>query len=471
MDDHVERFESLTVPGLTDDEQATVNVLLRQLKQKSRRNILRESYYDGRRAIQQVGTVIPPQYYRLGLVLGWSAKAVDVLARRCRLDGFVWPGGDIDDLGMRELYDANQIGAEISAGITSMFINGVSFLVTTRGGEGEPAALLHAKDGRNATGTWNARRRGLDSLLSVTSWGDEGRVTGFVLYLPNLTITAQQDSDGAWQVDHSEHLWGLPVEPLINSPGRSMRPFGSSRISRPIMSLQDQALRELIRVEGHMDVYSFPELWMLGADESIFKNADGSQKASWQVMLGRIKGIPDDEGAASPRADVKHFPASSPEPHLAWLNALAKMFAREASLPDTSVAITDFANPTSADSYDASQFELIAEAERAMDDVTRPVRRTAARMLAMANGMSEMPDDWQSIDAKWRDPRYLSRAAQADAGLKQLSMVPWLKETTVGLELLGLSEQQIKRALGEKARAQSRLALDAVTAAADAITS
>jgi hypothetical protein len=41
-----------------------------------------------------------------------------------------------------------------------------------------------------------------------------------------------------------------------------------------------QALRTLIRMEGHADTYSFPEMWMLGADESIFKNPDGTQKAS-----------------------------------------------------------------------------------------------------------------------------------------------------------------------------------------------
>ena len=35
------------------------------------------------------------------------------------------------------------------------------------------------------------------------------------------------------------------------------------------------------------------------------KNADGSQKAAWQVMLGRIKAIPDDEEASTPRAEVE----------------------------------------------------------------------------------------------------------------------------------------------------------------------
>lgn len=135
-----------------------------------------------------------------------------------------------------------------------------------------------------------------------------------------------------------------------------------------MMAIQDAAVRELVRVEGHMDVYSYPEMWMLGADESVFRNPDGTPASKWQVMLGRIKGLPDDEEATQPRADVKQFPASSPEPHLAALNAFAKLFAREASLPDTALALTDVSNPTSAETYDASQYELIAEAEGATDD-------------------------------------------------------------------------------------------------------
>ena len=72
-----------------------------------------------------------------------------------------------------------------------------------------------------------------------------------------------------------------------------------------------------------------------------------------------------------------------------------------------------------------------------------------------------------SIDCKWRNQRYISRAAEADAGGKQVAAVPWLAETEVGLELLGLSEQQITRALAERQRAQSLSRLDALVRVAE----
>jgi len=455
-------FEKLFVPGLSDDELATLNRCLEGLENKTPRNLLRSSYYDGKRAAKLVGTVIPPQYQNIGLALGWAAKGVDGLARRCNLEKMIWAGGDLDSIGMSELKESNFLLAEISQGRTDSLLHGVSYLITTKGdvSAGEPAALVHAKDALNAYGEWNSRRRALDNLLSITS-RDENKVTGFVLYLNNLTINADKGRLG-WSVERSPHRWGVPVEPLVYRP-RGSRRMGRSRITRPVMGHQDSALRALVRLEGHMDVYTIPKLILLGADEGIFKNADGSPKASWQIALGRTFGIPDDEEAVNPRADVKQFDAQSPEPHLAHLNALAKLMARETDLPDSDFALTDMANPTSADSYSASRENLISEAEGAMDDWSVPIRRTVNRALAIQNGLSAVPEEWGSIETKWRSPIYLSKAAAADAGAKQLGAVPWLAETEVGLELLGLDEQQIRRAMADKRRAAGRAVVAALT--------
>jgi hypothetical protein len=464
-------FQKIRVAGLTNDENDLVNHLLDVLDKRGRRNRLRSSFYDGKRALRQISAVVPPQYNQLGLVLGWSAKAVDALSRRCNVDAFTWQDGDLDSLGMDRFADDNQLVAELSNGIGKAFIHGVSFLINTTGEDGEPESLLHVKDALNATGDWNTRTRSLDDLISVTGRKDNN-VTSFALYLFDETVAVE--SEGGWRVvDRQRHSYGMPAEALIYKP--QGRVFGYSRISRPIMGLQDAAVRALIRTEGHMDVYSYPELILLGADGGAFKDENGNTLPVWQAMLGRVKGIPDltadDPGFRDDqldRADVKQIPATSPAPNLAHLNALAKMFAREASLPDTAVAITDMANPTSAESFDASQYELIAEAEGAVDDFTRPIQRSVRRGLRILNGLDAEPANWNTITAKWRNPRFESRAQAADAGAKQLAAVPWLAESEVGLELLGLTDAQIKRALADKRRMGGSAALRAVTQAAAA---
>lgn len=464
--------EAITLPGLSDDEQRTLSLLLEQLDAKARRNRLRAAYYDMRHAPSLIGSVIPPQYWRVGIVLGWSGKAVDTLARRCNLDGFVWPDGDLASLGFREAWEGNNLGSEVSQGTISSLIHSVSFVVNTKGDEDEAGGLIHFKSALDATGEWNGRKRHLDNLLSVTSRGeangpDAGQPTGLALYLDGVTITSQK-VDGKWQrVVRSPHSWHVPAEPLVYKP-RVGRAFGSSRISRAVMSLQDQATRTAIRLEAHGDIYAIPDLWMLGADESIFKNADGTQRASWEIVMGRIKGIPDDEEASTPRADVKQIPASDPKPHLDTLKQQAQLFSGETSIPLTSLGVSDTSNPTSADSYIASREDLIAEAEGATDDWRPALRRAMVRALAMQNGISAdaVPSEWSTIDTKWRSPIYLSRAQQADAGVKQLTAVPWLADTEIGLELLGLDDQQIARAVAEKRRLAGGSVLDRLRAAA-----
>jgi hypothetical protein len=238
-----------------------------------------------------------------------------------------------------------------------------------------------------------------------------------------------------------------------------------------MIGLQRSAVRDLIRLEGHMDIYSYPDFWLLGALAKDIKGEADANVAAMAAALGRIRGIPDlpadDPNARDnqlDRADIKQFPASAPTPNLATLNTKAKLFAREASLPDSSLAITDFANPTSADAYDASQRDLIDEAEGAVTDWSPAVKRAHLRALAIANdldGEDSIPVEWQTIEPKWRDPRYTSKSAQADAGSKIVPLIA-AAQSEVELELLGLDEQQIRRVMADKRRSQGTAALTSI---------
>lgn len=464
------QFDTLTVPGLSDDEQSILNRLVGQLKDKESRNLLRQRLYDNREVARRIGDTIPGEYFRMGIVLGWTGKAVDTLGRRCTLERFVWADGDLDDLGARQVWDDNNLRSEINSAKVSSLIHGPAFLVNTTGIDGEPKSLIHVRDALTATGDWNPRRRRMDNLLSVQGRDDQGKPIEFALYLDGLTVTAVK-ADGKWTVERQPHPWGVPVEAMVYKP-RVGRAMGASRITRPMIGLQKQAVRALIRLEGHMDVFSFPDFWLLGALGSDIKGTDDANVAAMAAALGRIRGIPDlpadDPNARDnnlDRADIKQFPASAPTPNLAQLNALAKLFARESALPDSSLAITDFANPTSADAYDASQRDLIDEADGAVEDWSPAVKRSHLRALAILNGETEIPSEWQTIEPKWRDRRYTSKSAQADAGSK---IVPLIAAATseVELELLGLDEQQIRRVMAEKRRAQGSSVLDRLRAAA-----
>lgn len=459
------QYDRLTVDGLSMQEQAEVDFLWSQLRRARPRNLLRTAYYESKNMQRQIGSVVPPQYHRLGAVLGWTGKAVDSLARRCTLEDVYWPEGDLGSLGYADFRDGNHLQATIKAAAVKSLQHGVSWLVNTRGGPGEPESLVHLKDALNGTGRWSARTRSLQSFLSVSAWHEDrqDRPAAFTLYLDGLTIQVGPTARAALGVlSRQDHPWGVPVEPMVFHPWA--RDFGASRITRPMMGLQDRAVAAVVRMEAHMDIYAIPDMWLLGADMSLFRNADGTQKAAWQVMMGRVKAVPDDDEAdpSLARADVKQFPAQSPAPHLAAINGFAKMFAREADLPDAALAITDLSNPTSADGYIESREGLIAEAEGATDDWTLPVRRAVARGLAIQNGLQGVPASFGTLTPRWRPPVFTSRAAAADAGMKQLAAVPWLADTEVGLELLGLTPDQIRRAQADRRRVQGRSILERI---------
>ena len=458
----------IVITALSDDDQAALDELLMQWRAKRPRNNLRSAFYDMTNATRALMTSNAPNVVkRRSFVLGWSAIAVDKLNRRCNIDGFYdAAGNNLDDLGLPDLDRENRLRSELSqAGISSL-IHAVSWLVTVRGdtAAGEPEVLILPRDAKTATGMWDPRRRGLRSFLSINALDDNGEPTAMTIYLDNRNGVLTKDGS-AWSVEWFDHEDGIPVDPMRYKP-RLGRPFGSSRISRAVMSLHEQALAAMIRADVNGEAYSLPRYALLGATEQAFQNADGSPKPTWQAAWDAIWAIGDDEdlaqqGSALARADVKQFHGQSPEPQNAHLRMLAQMFSGETSISVGELGITTDANPTSADALMASRDDLIAEAEQTMDGWSPDISAAVTRAVRMAND-GDVPDDLEILPVV-RNPMHVSRSAAADAGAKVIDKFPWLAETEVGLELSGLSADQIKRALKEKRTAEARRLLGRLT--------
>lgn len=457
-------IDRISISGLEHNEQNELDVLLTELNAKLPRNKIRAAFYDGKNAVRDLGISTPPNMARVATVLGWSAKAVDILDRRCNLEGFRLPEGTGDDMGLGDIWTDNMLDTEASQAGVSSLIHATSFLIRTRGdvASGEPAVLVTAKDAMSGTGSWDRRARRLKSFLSILDTDDDDKPSEMALYLPNLTVSMVKVK-GAWTVSRQTHAYGVPVEPLIYRP-RLGRPFGSSRISRPVMSLHGLAVRTVIRSEVSAEIYNVPQRILLGADESSFMNSDGSTKSAWEAILGKVWAIGKDEDGDVPK--IESFPAASQQPHMDQLRSLAQLFAGETSIPLASLGISGDANPTSSEAYDAGRDDLIHEAEGVTDGWSPAWRRTMLGALQMHNGWETIPDEAKALQPHWRSPVTPSRAAAADAGQKQLAAVPWLAETQVGLELLGLDPGQIERALAEKRRVQGRSQVDALIEAA-----
>lgn len=442
------------VPGLPDAETQVYNTLVGQLKSKQPRNELRDRYMDAKKDVDLArwAANVPT----LGAVLGWPAKAVETLARRCRLVGFTMDGAELSKFGIDELLDDNEYVRESRQGNVSSLVHAVSFEVVTKGAEGEPEVLITRVDGRNGTGLWSTRMRRLTSFLSVSEWDKHGIPSSWAMYLPGVTWVMQ----GGTLDRQSTVLDRVPVEPIVYKP-RLGRPFGSSRITRPVMFLTQSAARVVIRSEATAQLYSAPGLIMLGLD------AAQIESGSWLSGIGNVVGIPDsDEVAAdSPtlaRAQVVAVQQASQQPHVDQLRAWAQLFSGETSIPTSSLGISvDQANPASAEAYAASREDLIAEAEDACDEWGAARRRVIQMAWALREGvdLADIPVEVRSLRPQWRDPRYVSTAAAADAFTKLAGVIPGLAEADAALDMLGLDEALVARLRADLRRARGRATL------------
>lgn len=452
------------VPDLTHEEQELLNELVAQWRQKRSRNNLRTAFYDMTNSERTLMSgQIPEVIRRRKFVLGWSAIAVDKLNRRCNLDdSYDTSGADLGSLGLADYVRENRLMSEVSQAGTSSLIHAVSWLVTTQGDvqSGEPEVLTLAKSATSATGFWDVRRRAMRSFLSITEFDDDGEPIAMTMYVYNLNVIMTK-RNGKWVVERRPHLYGVPVDPIRYKP-RLERPFGASRISRAVMSIHVQALATMIRADVNGEAYSLPRYVMLGAGEEAFKNADGSPKAAWQAAWDAVWAIGDDLASANVnpalgRADVKQFHGQSPEPQNMHLRMLAQLMVGETGVPIGEFGITGDSNPTSAEALTVSRDDLIAEAGVTTDDWAPDVSSAVTRAMKMRNG--NLPDGLD-IRPVWRNPMYVSRAQAADAGSKIIDKFPWLAETEVGLEVSGLTPDQIRRALNERQRVNGKNVLN-----------
>ena len=467
---------TLTVPALNEYDQWHLAELLNQLERKTNRNALRCTYYEAKYSLRDLNIAIPPKFRNFDAVLGWPAKAVDVLSKRCNLDGFVVPGiqDAADNLGINDVWNDNRMTMEANMAHSSAMIHACAFICTILGdtSQGEPPVLMLVKSALDATGIWDERLRSLRSALSIVERDKDNQPTYMVMYFPDRVVIMQRSYGYGtdWQVEERPHNLGrVPVEPLIFNP-TPMRPFGSSRISRAVMSLTDSALRTVVRAEISAEFYTAPQRWALNLPSDAF--ADGG----WSAILGRILAIEppglDDDADPSFQPQIGQFPQMTMQPHTEQLRMWATMFSGETAIPVGSLGIIQD-NPSSAEAIYAAKEELVIEAENANRVFSLGWVRSMQNALMLRDGLTELPAEWRNMKAVWRDPSTPSKASAADAMAKTVAVLPWVAESDVVLEKMGWDRTDIERAKADRRRStvgQAVTALRAVRATGGAGT-
>jgi hypothetical protein len=459
---------SAAVPQqLSISDQAAMTELWKQLAAKQRRNILRRKYYDAVIGLRDLGISIPPQLRQVEVALGAPAKAVDSMSRRTILTGFTSGTMSTADLGLDDVWTDNRMEIEAPNAHTSTLIRSCAFGFVTQGDveAGEPPALITARSAEYATGMWDRRRRGLRSALSITDVDESGMPTEMNMYLPGRTVIMRSLSGGRWDLRQVEHDLGVPVE-LLAYKAELDRPFGRSRISRPVMYLTDAMVRTALRTEVSAEFYNAPQRYALGADEESFKAKDGSVVPQWQVLLGRMLTLSRDEEGELPQ--IGQFPQQTMQPNLDQMRSLAQQFAMETSLPVGSLGIVHD-NPDSAEAMMIAWEDLGIDIEHWERTALGPAWESIAGMaLSILDDSPVALAEYRTIRARWGSWSAPSEVSRAQASALRIQAIPRLAETDVELEMQGYTEDQIRRIKAQLARESSRASLGTLLGSAAA---
>lgn len=445
-----------TVTGLSDDERDEIALLVREWQRKYPRNALRSVYFDAKMPLRPTRNIPREAMDRVRAVLGWPEKAVSVLAERSVFEGFVALNGTEDPFELSVTLEDNRFDLELPQAISSAYKHSCSFITTARGdtAAGEPDVLVMVHSAEWSAALWDARKREVRSFLAVTETEPElGRPVRFDVWLPHAVLSLRRAGNGRWVVERRENpLNEMLVEPLAFDPQLG-RPFGRSRISRPVMNITDRALMTIVRTEIASDFYAVPRMFALGVSEDAFN------RGKWQAAIDRWFAITRDENGDIPT--VGQFPQMTMQPLVEQYKLYATQFSGETGVPVSNLGIIT-ENPPSAEAIFADDRRLVSIAHRQNRIFSSSLKRVAQRIVMLRDGRTDLTSELRGISCSWANPAFTSPAVAADALVKLNQVFPWLGQTQVALEFAGFSQSEIRRLLADKQRAQGAQLVEAL---------
>lgn len=445
-------MESFLLWDLSAYELQTLNKLLDRIKKTRTNNKLRTEYHDSKKRLDKIGFSIPPSMRDFEVSIGWAEKAVTVPAARVRPDGFTSRTGgslldEINDFSQSEDYIRKERYA-----IRAALQHGCSFVFVTPG-PGDPADAeadseprVTVRSALEATAEIDPRTGEVTAALEITGTDE------YLLYMPGYYIALAKGKDGKFYATRSRSA----VEGLVTCTPYTWQPtlqnpYGTSRITRPLMGYIDTGVRTLLRQETSAEHFSAPQRALLGATPEHFTDTKGNRVSPLKALVGGVWGLPDtydeDEDKVR-RPELIQLAQASMTPHAEMMRSIAAMVSSETTIPLGYLGVVHD-NPSSADAILASESDMVAMIEAELPNLGAARVDLARKVMALkyrGTGAESLSRDLRYLRSYFRDPGTPTRAQQADAALKFTTAFP-NADPVVAMEMYGLSREQIDRNL------------------------
>lgn len=429
--------------GLSSGAKAVMERLLEVFSKNLQRNTLRRLYFEGKARPRTLGISIPDDV-RLDVSCSWPEKAVMALANRSNFDGFV--GADSD--GAAEATRRTCMVAKYARALPSELVHGCTFAtLTSRDGK----AQVNFHSAETAAGLYDEDADRISAGFAIIDGERDGlgsyKPTVVNLYMDDATWVMRRNG-GKWSAEPHPHSMGRPMmEPLIYR-GDTLKPFGHSRITRPVMMIADSYMREMERIEVSAEFYTNPQRWAAGLSDD---QLEALVKDKWKYVTGSIMGFTENPNTGDPPT-VGQFSQMSMGPHIDYINSLANQFSGVTSIPVSDLGVVQ-STYVSAEAVQTAAANLCIEAEKLNMDNQAHLDVIMAMALAIDGDMAFGEASQLDFTAHFKDPRKPSLVAQADAVLKAIQAVPKLAQSDYSLEQLGISQADIVRINSDAERA------------------
>ena len=441
--------------GLRPEDRETVWALMELYQRKLARNTLRNRYYEMHQAPRDLGISVPPNLRRLEQVIGWPAKAVDALANRSQFDGYVSTDAAVD-AALASVVASNGLKRRYRKAVKSELKHSCAFLtVTARDG----ASVIGAYPATAAAALWSDALDRIKAGMVVVDRDRRARMgnrpTWVNVFTDDAVIALRMEGETRWRAEYLEHSMGRCLMEPMSHEATLERPFGTSRISRAVMNITDDAMRASVRSEVSAEFFTSPQKFLLGAD----KGALGD-KSKWDAYIGNLFAIGKDKNGDVPQ--FGQLSQGTMQPHVDYMRSLAARFSGETDVPISELGVVSD-NPSSAEAIYAAKEPLVVDAQNLNADNGEALANVALMSLAVINGTDYATEAARglTIQAKFRNPAMPSIVSQSDAMVKMISALPWLADSDVALEEFGFTDDQIQRLREDRRRSNARAVMAA----------
>ena len=445
------------VQGLPDTELHQLRQLADVYQYHQCRNSIKDKYYEGRVTLNDVnlGIALPPGLKKLEVGCNWGQKAVDALACRSMLDGFVGSGQAADTVA--RLVEQNRLLDQYAKACREELKYGCVF--ATLSADEALGCRIRFHSPAAAAALWNGEKGRIDcGLAIIDTVPDEKYKDSWRPHIVNLytdeAVTVLTAQSGRWTAQRHPHKMGRPLmEPLIWN-ATTGKPFGRSRLKGPVRALIDDYIRIIANATIALEFSTAPQKYLLGLTDDQY---DAVVSNKFRQYIGNIL-------AATTNPETGENPVfgqlaqGSLQPHVDKMRMTATQFSAATGLPITDVGIVNDANPTSSDAILAQSQTLVLMAQQlntGNGDALKVIIQMA-QAIARDISLGQLSAEERDIMPHFKNPAMPSVAVTADAAIKIASVRQEFASTDTFLEMIGFDQADIRRIKGQEQRVRGQ---------------